>query len=245
MGWQYAQTNNPNDFLRERRIMISARRIVTAALVATVFAAGTASADNYKSHRSYEVTITNATRGQVFSPPVLVTHTREVALFELGAPALDELATVAEDGAGQPLADLANTLPAVSGAQATMAPIPPGGSAVYAVDARRGDVLSIVGMLVNTNDAFFALNSKNLPRRKGASRSYTVIAYDAGSEANNEDCAFVPGPACPAGSGNARDTAGAEGFVYVSNGIHGIADLAPAAYDWRNPVARIIVTRVD
>lgn len=220
----------------------SVSHIATALIATSLLAAGAASADQY-GHRSYEVTITNVTKGQVFSPPVLVTHTRQVALYELGAPALPELAIVAEDGAGQPLADLAATLPAVFEAQSTSMPLPPGASAVYEINGNRRSVLSAVGMLVNTNDAFFGLDSASLPRRKGTSRSYTVTAYDAGSEGNNEDCAFIPGPACMAGSGNARSTADAEGFVYVHNGVHGIADLAPYAYDWRNPVAVITITR--
>jgi hypothetical protein len=69
-------------------------------------------------------------------------------------------------------------------------------------------------------------------------------AYDAGSEGNNEDCGFVPGPACPAASGNMRDVAGAEGFAHVHNGVHGIVDLEPSAHEWRNPVAHVTVKRI-
>ena len=220
------------------------RRVLAAMTTALLFLAGTANASGYYySQPTYEVTIINATPGQVFSPPVLVTHSRDISLFEVGTPALPELGIVAEDGAGQPLVDLLSTIYAVSGAQTTPAPIPPGGSAVYEIRAPRNDVLSIVSMLVNTNDAFLALDSRRLPRRRGATRTYSVLAYDAGTEANNEDCAFIPGPACPAGSGNARAVDGAEGFVHVHNGVHGVADLGPVAYDWRNPVAIIKIKR--
>ena len=87
-----------------------------------------AHADNQRggATRDYTVTITNLTLGQVFSPPVLVTHAQDVALFALGEAASDELAIVAEDGDGQPLAALASTLPGVADAQATSVPIPPG-----------------------------------------------------------------------------------------------------------------------
>ncbi len=216
------------------------RKAATLTAAAVLFGGVNANAENL---RTYDVRITNATKAQVFSPPVLVTHSRDVALFEVGVPALDELAAVAEDGLGQPLADLAATLPAVVEAQANSAPLLPGKSAVYAIQGTRTSVLSAVGMLVNTNDAFFGLNSRALPKQKGESRSYTVIAYDSGTEANNEDCAFIPGPACPPGSGNARSTVDAEGYVYVHNGVHGIGDLVPTGADWRNPVARITVTR--
>ena len=223
----------------------STRIAVLAGVLFTAF--GTLANADYYGHRTttYEVTITNITKGQVFSPPVLVTHNRRVSLFEVGTPALDELATVAEDGAGQPLADLVSGLREVAEAQSTSAPIPPGGSATYQISSRRGfGVLSIVSMLVNTNDAFFAINSERLPRSRYYPVTYYALGYDAGSEGNNEDCAFIPGPACPADSGNARSTDDAEGYVHIHNGVHGIADLGPAAYDWRNPVARIEVRRV-
>ena len=220
----------------------------SSVLLATLilFAAPMAYADGYHSRSLvYEVTITNITKGQVFSPPVLVTHTDDVALFEVGQPALEELAIVAEDGAGGPLVELVSTLPQVAEAQATAAPIAPGGSAVYRIKSRRGfNVISIVSMMVNTNDALIAIDSEQLPRWRYSSRTYNALGYDAGSEGNNEDCRFIPGPACAMGSGNMRSTDDAEGFVHIHNGVHGIADLSAAAYDWRNPVAKIEIRRV-
>lgn len=221
-------------------------RLAVLAGAAFALLGASANADYYGNRsNTYEVTITNITKGQVFSPPVLVTHNRDVALFNVGDPALDELAIVAEDGAGQPLVDLISGLPQVSEAQANSVPLMPGASAVYEINSQRGfNVLSIVGMMVNTNDALFAIDSKSLPRSRWGSRTYYARGYDAGSEGNNEDCAFIPGPACPAGSGNARSTDDAEGYVHIHNGVHGIGDLGPAAYDWRNPVAKVTIRRV-
>lgn len=34
------------------------------------------------------------------------------------------------------------------------------------------------------------------------------------------------------------------GYVHISSGIHGIGNLQPASYDWRNPVARIKISAV-
>lgn len=205
-----------------------------------------AHADNQRggATRDYTVTITNLTLGQVFSPPVLVTHKQDVALFTLGDAASDELALVAEDGVGQDLAALASTLPGVADAQATSAPIPPGETVAFQISSNPGfDVLSVVSMLVNTNDAFLAIDSEPLPKTRRSSVGYRALAYDAGSEANNEDCAFIPGPACPGDSGNDRAVDDAEGYVYVHNGMHDSADLSAAVYDWRNPVALIKVER--
>jgi hypothetical protein len=214
-------------------------------LAATVTTSALADSNRYHPRSfTYEVTITNITKGQVFSPPVLVSHNRNVALFELGEPALHELAIVAEDGDGGPLVDLLNSLPEVADARASMAPILPGASAVFELTSNpTARVLSVVSMMVNTNDAIFAIDSEALPRFRRTSKTYYALGYDAGSEGNNEDCAFVPGPACPGDSGNLRSTGDSEGYVHVHNGVHGVADLVPADYDWRNPVAVITVVR--
>lgn len=228
------------------RLTTSITAIAASTGLTIIMSAGVAQAEDFgRRATTYEVTISNITKGQVFSPPVLVTHSRGVALFTLGEPALPELAIVAEDGDGEPLVDLVSTLPQVADAQATSDPLVPGASAVYEVHSFRGfGVLSIVAMMVNTNDAFFAIDSEALPRFRGITRTYHALGYDAGSEGNNEDCAFVPGPACPEDSGNDRSVDDAEGFVHIHNGVHGIADLEADAYDWRNPVAKVTVRRV-
>ena len=61
-----------------------------------------------------------------------------------------------------------------------------------------------------------------------------------GTEANNELCANIPGPACDMESGNLEDGPG-EGFIHVHRGFHGVAELSEANYDWRNPVAEVFI----
>lgn len=100
--------------------------------------------------------------------------------------------------------------------------------------------ISAVGMLAISNDAFFGVRGARVPPH-GAS-VYAAGAYDAGSEANSESCAFIPGPPC--GSALMRDTAGAEGYVHLHAGIHGIGDLVPSSHDWRNPVAEVHIRRL-
>jgi len=46
----------------------------------------------------YEVTITNITRGQILSPPIVISHNKDFQLFSLGGPATPGLAELAEDG---------------------------------------------------------------------------------------------------------------------------------------------------
>ena len=95
--------------------------------------------------------------------------------------------------------------------------------------------------MASTNDGFFAINSFILPNY--GMDHVMAYAYDAGSEANSESCSSVPGPPCSAH--NARDTGEAEGFVYVHTGISGISDLNSHSYDWRGPVASIVITKTE
>lgn len=201
----------------------------------------------------YEVTITNVTKGQVFSPPVAVVHRADIALFHLGQPSSGALRTMAEEGNTAPLAAELGPLDQVYDIQTATGPIMPGMSATIRVTgAGNYNLISVAGMLVQTNDTFFAAELRRptgldgfLKNGDRNSRSTSVTmaqAYDAGTEANDESCNSVPGPPC--GAAGAPNTAGAEGYVYISNGIHGIGDLASETYDWRGPVARIVVKRV-
>ncbi|CAM2006506.1 fasciclin domain-containing protein [Acanthopleuribacter pedis] len=201
----------------------------------------------------YEVTITNVTKGQVFSPPVAVVHRADIALFHLGQPASGALRTMAEEGNTQPLADELAPLDQVYDIQTATGPIMPGTSATIRVTgAGNYNLISVAGMLVQTNDTFFAAELrrpvgldgifKNGDRESRSTAIAMATAYDAGTEVNDESCGSVPGPPC--GAAGAPNTAGAEGYVYIANGIHGIGDLASETYDWRGPVARIVIKRV-
>lgn len=213
-------------------------------LVAVLFAAGLSApvvhADDSHVVR-YAVTITNVTRGQVITPPVVVSHNHRFKLFTVGAPAGPELAALAEDGLTAPLTSLLPLLPGVFDVVTATGPILPGASMTIEVKAVGPfRFFTAVGMLATTNDAFFAVQGVAAPRKGEATAE--AEAYDAGSEGNSESCAFIPGPPC--GSGGVRDTVGAEGYVHIHAGIHGIGHLVPATHDWRNPVAEISIRRI-
>jgi hypothetical protein len=188
-----------------------------------------------------EVTITNLTRAQPLSPPVVASHSANgPQLFVAGEAASSQLAMVAQDAINGPLVSLLEGSPGVVDVQQGAAPIPPGGSATVVVDAPGfSRLVSLASMLVNTNDAFIAIQHVAVPRH-GVTTLF-VPAWDAGSEVNDEDCANIPGPAC----GDTDQSGQAEGgFVHIHNGVHGSPDLDPAIYDWRNPVARIDIRRL-
>jgi len=187
----------------------------------------------------FRVRITNLTKGQPFSRIVLATHRGDLRYFELGAQAPRPVVALAEHGNPAPLARFFAGQDGVRDVSVTEGPLAPGDSVV--MHLRGGGPytrLSVGGMLVGTNDGFFALNSARGPVRRDRRVRFSP-AYDAGSELNDELCSSIPGPFC-GGNGGLEG----EGFVHVHNGIHGIGDLEPARRDFRNPVARIQVERI-
>lgn len=192
---------------------------------------------------TYEVKITNITHGQVFSPLVVYSHRSSHTLFELGMPAMDEVAAVAEAGMTEPLrsflesSGLAYDIAVADG-------LTPSGQTTTLTVRTRGisDRITLVAMMVPSNDAMVAVRGVELPLV--GSRTYYAVGYDAGSEGNDESCEHVPGPpyVC-SGEALSPDDDG-EGYVHVHAGISGKADVDASAYDWRNPVAEVTITRV-
>jgi hypothetical protein len=212
--------------------------LALAAVFTLAFGPATASAGSV-----YTVTVTNLTRGQPFSPPVIAAHSSETGIFTAGWPASEELASVAEEGDGSGLMDLLSADPEVNQVVVGDAVIMPGQSASFEIESKGTmSLLSVVGMLGSTNDAFYGLDSYSLSGITGqGSMVLEVPGYDAGSEVNSEDCDYIPGPPC--GNPGVRDTEGAEGYIQVHAGIHGIGDLDPSVKDWRNPVGHITIER--
>jgi len=234
--------------------MTARRDIPTFAAAATLCAASLVSAagaqaSGYEREIGYSVTVTNITKGIRFTPVVAASHTRAIALFELGQPASAPLADVAESGSIDALRGVLEDSEAVAGVAASEGLLEPGASTTFTITTtRRARGFSLAAMLLPTNDSFVALDSVRLPYYRSV--SYRAAAYDAGSEPNDEICANIPGPTC-GGEGRSPDDSNAEGFVHVANGIHGRAgdstassDLDPAVYDWRGAVAEVTITRI-
>ena len=191
----------------------------------------------------YEITITNLTRGQVFSPPLIATHRAGIKLFTVGEAASPGLAALAQDGLTAGLAEELSALPEVNHVEETGAPIPPGESMTIVVPAEGGfNHISVAAMAVSTNDAFIALNGVEAPRGLSMTRMRSP-GYDAGAEGNDEMCAYIPGPPCGDGT-MASSGVGAEGYVHVHAGIRGDGDLSKMMADWRNPMADIKIQRI-
>jgi hypothetical protein len=218
-----------------RKLTITMTTIL--ALAATILVNG---ADSAYADQLYHITITNVTRGQVITPPVVISHNKDFSLFTPGQPASDQLTVLAEDGVTDSLVNLLSTDPNVYDYAVSGAGLMPGESVTLDLWVKDGfRKLSAAGMLASSNDAFFAIDGIHIfPKVKN--RMESANAYDAGTEANNESCDYIPGPPCD--SHFVRATEGAEGFVSVHSGIFGIGDLEPSQFDWNNPVAEVMIT---
>lgn len=221
--------------------LASVTRTLIVASALSIFSLPTL-AGNHNTH--YEVTITNITKNIGLTPFLAATHRKGVQFFEIGMPASDEVAQIAEGGNIAPLMAALETQPKVIDLASTGGLLMPGHSVMLQIEGGKSPVLagnlSLIAMLVPTNDTFVALDGVQLPRR--GSVTYFANAYDAGSELNDELCMNVPGPAC---GGEGYTPVEGEGYVYPSPGIHGEGDLSQAMYNWQGPVAKITVTRID
>jgi hypothetical protein len=225
--------------------------IALIALGAAMLAVGSAGADDDdgddEGSWTWRVTISNLTPpgpgapgSQPLSPPLFAVHSSKTDVWSVGDIASHGVAAIAEDANN---GVLESALPQLEGFKTVFTgaggPIPSGTSRSFTVETDgRFNRLSIVTMLVNTNDAFTGLDSLLL-RGRGETRS--TAAYDAGSEVNNELETHIPGPCC-----NNPFVRAPEGrLIRHHDGILGVGDLSPALYDWNDPVAGIAIERVS
>lgn len=208
-----------------------------------------------------DIEITNLTRGSYFTPLLVAAHAPGERLFASASPASANLQAMAEGG------DISGLVADMTAVNATVVANPaegllaPGGSTSASLntdDAPDNTRLSIVAMLLPSNDGFMGLNAVAIPEAVGT-YVFNVNAYDAGTEGNDEVIGSgVPGeagyPAPPpvaasSGSGGTGVDAEAEGFVHIHRVVLGDTDLEAGPSDidstvhrWLNPVVRVVVT---
>ena len=199
----------------------------------------------------YQVKITNLTPGQAFTPFLLATHSMDVNMYLPGTQASDNLRAIAEMGdisgmqmmlegmKGMGVMDVMGEEHMFTG---------PGVTKEFMISGMYGYRLSLVSMLIPTNDTFVGANMM-LPG-EGGMMGY-AYAYDAGTEMNDELCSSIPNPPVPEADYAECDAHGAgeavgmgEGGIVISNGIHGHGDFMPMMRDWKNPVARITINKM-
>ncbi len=216
---------------------------------------------------TYEVTLENLTNGQPFSPPVAVTHSTDVRMFNVDGQASDALAAIAQDGDPMPMVELLNDIASgVTDVVNVGHPLTPSGatailegnevteSATFTITAAPGDFLSLAAMLICTNDGFVGLDSAALPD-VGEEQVFALGGYDAGREENTEVSADLVDPCSALGpvaltgdpNGNLDDgdiATGPAQPIAEHPGISGGADLSVDAHGWIE-VATVTIRRVE
>ncbi len=229
--------------------------IFRTALISVLLFAGTSAQAT-----DFNVQITNLSNGISFTPFLVAAHPAGTNLFSAGQPASASLQAMAEGG------DISGLVSDLQGIGAPIAENPAGGLLPPAMstnvdlntDGTSNVLLSVVAMLLPTNDAFAGLNSVLIPTEPGT-YVFDVPAYDAGTEANDE---LITGGGAPGVAGIPADPGGLTGTggsgaamadTNVSVHIHrntlgdtdatgGVSDLDSRVHRWLNPVVRVVVT---
>jgi hypothetical protein len=207
-----------------------------------------------------DIEITNLTNGIWFTPLLVAAHPAGTALFEAGQPASANLQAMAEGG------DISGLVTDLQGLGGTIVENPASGflapgmatTTSLNTDGTSNTQLSVVAMLLPTNDGFAGLNAIKIPTVPG-SYVFDVPAYDAGTEANDE---LLTGGGAPGAAGIPGDPGGLTGTggsgvaatdanptVHIhrntlgdTNPTGGASDLDSRVHRWLNPVIRVAVT---
>lgn len=207
----------------------------------------------------WQVTVTNLTHGSHFTDLLFTAHDNSSHIFQVGMPAGQELRAMAECGM---LTDLTAALPTGATSDTNMGLLAPGTeSGMISLDTMNtsNTRLSIVAMILPSNDGFVGLDALDVPTAQGT-YTYYLNAYDAGTEANDEiidGSVCTPGmaglPAAPSGSAGTGGSGVTDmefnDKIHIHRGIlgdtdssGGLSDLNSTVHRWQNPVAKVTVT---
>ena len=229
------------------------KKTTLSLLASSVFLASTAQA------AELDITIQNLTSGLHFTPILVVAHTPDASLFEVGEMASTELQAMAEGGSLDGLAAIGTSISADAVANPAGGLLMPTMSTTTSLStADSNSVLSIVAMILPSNDGFIGLDNWEIPTEAG---TYTIMvnAYDAGTEANDElrgsGAPGMPGMPVPPplepllginGSGVTNTSANTMVHIHPGNigdddATGGASDVDNSIHRWLNPVAKVTV----
>ena len=205
-----------------------------------------------------EITIKNATQGLYYTPIIVAAHTSDATMFRVGSMASAELQAMAEGGDISGLSTLLASVSADVAENPAAGLLGPGMETTAMLSTSDGNnYLSLSAMILPTNDGFVGLDSWMIPEEPGT-YTFTLNAYDAGTEANDEivNGGGAPGmPGIPAAPGGAAGTGATgvtstedNGYVHIHRGnvgdgdnAGGKSDLDYTVHRWLNPVAVVTV----
>jgi len=235
------------------------RALMCATLLSTALLAACSDNDDpiqSQSIAEFEVEVSNLTLAQPLSPVALFMHNDQWQPFSTGQPASTALEQLAEGGDNSDLINAADASGHVYSHASGAAAIGPGQSETLTLEVNSSQLgtlsLSLVSMLVNTNDAIAALNGQRLESLAiDESRSWRLLTYDSGTEANSETADTIPGPAAAGGlqegfnavRDDVRDA------VYVHAGVVSQDDGLTTSdlsftHRWDHPAAQVRITRI-
>ncbi|NIA01425.1 MAG: hypothetical protein GWP13_01450 [Planctomycetia bacterium] len=227
-------------------------------LVIGLMAAGSMNA-TLVTAQELSVEVTNLTNGMYFTPLLISAHNHSTDLFEAGSTASASLQAMAEGGAISGLVSDLEAAGADNVANPAGGMLAPGATTEAELSTdKHNRYLSVVAMLLPTNDGFVGLDAIRIPKHHGT-YTYFVNGYDAGTEANNEIINGGGAPGVPGIPGDPGENSGsgAAGVTDTENNttvhIHrgalgdmqaqgGISDLDSSVHHWLNPVAKVVVT---
>ncbi len=224
-----------------------------------LFIAAALTASLSASAADVDISVQNLTQGIYFTPLLITAHPDSASLYTAGEAASAELQAMAEGGDISGLKAIVDSINADSVENPAMGLLAPGASTMTnLMTSTDNTVLSIVGMILPTNDGFVGLRNWTIPDEPGTYHIY-LNAYDAGTEANDERVTGggAPGaagiPAAPGMDAGQNGTGVTDMEANQTVHIHrgnlgdddanaGKSDLDNRVHRWLNPVAKVTVT---
>lgn len=193
--------------------------------------------------KMFKVEVTNLTKGQPITPPVVAAHSPRTKIFMLGKKASKGLSILAQDGVTDNFVAELDGNKFVKRSVVGSGVILPGMKQSLMIEANdKRFVFSVVGMLARTNDAIVAARGLTSDLKVGQKITHLARVYDAGAEMNTQLCEHIPAPPC---NNPGVGTEGGEGFVRFHEGVQKLGDLDVARDTFAPIAAKITVKRVQ
>ncbi len=247
--------NLVNLFIATKQLLVKRGITMKTKLLSSIVLLATAASSQAA---ELDITVTNLTQGIHYTPLIIAAHSADATIFRSGEMASSQLQALAEGGDISGMSSLLATVSADIIENPAAGLLAPGMNTMTTMMTSDGNnYLSIAAMLLPTNDGFVGLDSWMIPTEAGT-YSFTLNAYDAGTEANDEivnggGAPGTPGiPAAPGGNAGmgatGLTTMEANSYVHIHSGNLGDDDLSAGKSDldntvhrWLNPVAKVTV----
>lgn len=197
---------------------------------------------------TYEVQVNNLTHAQPLSPVGVLLHSEETQIWSIGAEASIELEDLAEGGSNAALLAVEDDYLEVTASGEGL--IMPGQSETITLSVSgesSNKFLSVVTMLVNTNDAFTGTSGLDISDLdEGESRSLRLGVYDAGTEVNDELVNTIPGQMGEGFNAERLDSNKVSRHPGVVGSDDGYADsVLTSLHKFDNPAVSLNITRIN